>query len=122
VQWAEQLARLPGARRDAVTAALRHSQDTGWPASQEAVSLLVAYALGEITSGDYAAGILRSLGAASEIGRPAPPASEPVRAPAGPTTPTSEAVRARTMSREEAVQAYVTGQIPVGEFLRLARG
>lgn len=121
-EWAGHLNRLDGARRDAVVAALRHSAATGWPASEAGVELLVAYALGEITSQQYARGLMRSWGGsqpgpavesvAPRAQRPPPP-PEPVAEPVAEPTP--------RMSREQAVQAYVTGQIDVGEFLRIAR-
>lgn len=121
--WSRQLDRLAGVRRDAVVAALRHSAETGWPASQDAVELLVRYALGEISARDYAAGIVGTLGIVTD--RDAARDAEPVRA-AGEPPPTHtrapEAAPRPTVSREDAVQAYVTGQIPVGEFLRIARG
>jgi hypothetical protein len=115
-QWPEHLARLDEDRRRAVEGALRRSAAEGRPASQDAVELLVAYALGEITSRQYAMGILRSW----SIVRPDP---APEQAPPPPLSPDpSDAPdRPARMSREEAVQAYVTGQIDVAEFLRLAR-
>jgi hypothetical protein len=123
-QWPEHLARLDEDRRRAVEGALRRSAAEGRPASQDAVELLVAYALGEITSRQYAMGILRSW----SIVRPEPaphPTLDPTpeSAPLPPPTPDpSDAPdRPARMSREEAVQAYVTGQIDVAEFLRLAR-
>lgn len=125
MQWSGHLSRLDGRRRDAVVAALRHSADSGWPASSEAVELLVSYAVGEITARDYADGILAALGgqdggiAALELPPAAPSAyvAAEVEAMPVPTPDTAPAI-----SREDAVHAYVTGQIPVGEFLRLARG
>jgi hypothetical protein len=106
-QWSAELGRLDARRRDAVVAALRHSAATGWPAGRAAVELLVAYAIGEITPRAYATGILQTLGIHDHT------IDEP-SAPAPSVRP--------VVSREDAVHAYVTGQIPVGEFLRLARG
>lgn len=122
-----ELDRLSPSQRRAVTEALRHSHDTGRPASDEAALLLIAYAAGRIDAREYARQILVSLGAAPA----APLAPEPEWSePSAPTTRSSASVEAlpktaepgRTFSREEAVQAYVSGHIPVEEFLRIARG
>jgi hypothetical protein len=118
-QWSRQLDRLDGVLRDAVVAALRRSASNGWPASRDGVELLVAYALGEITSQQYVAGILRSWGVPLDDrvhGAPPRRAQEPEPQP----EPGPEPPRVRT-PREEAVHAYVTGQIDVGEFLRISR-
>jgi hypothetical protein len=115
-QWPEHLARLDDDRRRAVEGALRRSAAEGRPASQDAVELLVAYALGEITSRQYAMGILRSW----SIVRP-DPTPEPAPPPPLPPDPSDAPDQPARISREEAVQAYVTGQIDVAEFLRLAR-
>lgn len=126
-QWSGHLTRLDDVRRDAVVMALRHSASTGWPASETGVELLVAYALGEITAGQYASGLLRSwgIGPAGEAPRPSPePSPVPAPEPAGDADPgRTDIVAARPgrRRREEVVQAYVTGQIDVAEFLRLAR-
>jgi len=127
VQWAGQLARLDELRHQAVVAALRHSDATGWPASGEAVALLVSYALGEITARDYATGILHSLGVTNRdlavLDVPPPSRSAYVVSDVdAPVDPATRRAPQRATSREDAVHAYVTGQIPVGEFLRLARG
>lgn len=132
MQWAAHLSRLEGTRRDAVIAALRHSDATGWPAPGEAVELLVSYALGEITAHDYATGILHTLGMDDRASRthPVAPASTSPHPAAVESVPAAEAPASSApggsarppISREDAVHAYVTGQIPVGEFLRLARG
>lgn len=102
--------------------ALRRSASTGWPASRDGVELLVAYALGEITSQQYVAGILRSWGVTLRTrvsGAALPPAvPEPPPEPAPEVVPEPSPAR---MPREEAVHAYVTGRIDVGEFLRIAR-
>ena len=114
VEWSDQLSRLDDLRRGAVVTALRRSAASGWPASREAVTLLVDYALGAITSRDYAAGIVRSWAVVADEQPEAVVAPAPARA-AVPETPQGP------MGREEAVHAYVTGQIDVGEFLRIAR-
>jgi hypothetical protein len=122
VQWSTQLDRLDEVRRDAVVAALRRSASIGWPASGDAVELLVAYALGEISSNGYALGILRSWGVPPPGGEaePDPVPARPEPDPQLDVEPAPEAPPARTR-REEAVHAYVTGRIDVGEFLRIAR-
>lgn len=113
VQWASHLRRLGPSRREAVTGALRHSASTGWPASERGVELLVGYALGEITATSYVAGILSSLGFSA-----GDPVDEPDEAPLPAPIPIHGAHR---VGREDVVQAYVTGQIDVSEFLRIAR-
>ena len=51
------------------------------------------------------------------------PAPGPDALSAGPVAaPDPAAAEARQVRREDAVQAYVTGEIPVSEFLRIARG
>jgi hypothetical protein len=125
-QWSRHLSRLHGRLLHAVVEALRHSAASGVPASEEEVRLLVAYALGEITSRDYAAGVLAALGLADPAPRAAP--AEVDLLDGGPFPDSSVPPAAgtadpgRTIRREDAVHAYVTGQIPVGEFLRIARG
>lgn len=116
-QWATQLRRLDPARRAVVVEALSHSAASGWPASERAVELLVDYALGEITAASYAAGILRSLGFSAPEQPDRPQAGEP----AAPSTAPSTAPARAAVGREDAVLAYVTGAIDVGEFLRIAR-
>lgn len=139
-QWPDLLASLTGRRREAVVAALRSSAQQGWPADREAVRLLVAYANGEIEAQDYAVGIVVSLGGHEGMvhqpspQRPAeqhwtqsqaepqwaqPPAEQSWTAPQQP--PVSVAPEPG-MTREEAVAAYVSGRIPVEEFLRITRG
>lgn len=122
-----ELDQLSPAQRRAVTEALQHSQDSGWPASETATSLLIAYAAGRIDARGYAREILVSLGAAPQ----ASASRRPRRLEVDPTLPESapasvgslpHTVEARRISREEAVQAYVSGRIPVAEFLRIARG
>ena len=145
-QWSDLLSSLSGKRREAVVAALRSSQEQGWPADREAVRLLVAYANGEIDAQDYAVGIVMSLGgheglvqAPATAPRPATQA-EPTRPewtarPAEPewtaqqpqpqapaAAPVMSLVPDPPMTREEAVAAYVSGRIPVEEFLRITRG
>lgn len=132
-RWAELLHELYGRRRDAVVEALRASVRQGYPASAEGVRLLVAYALGKISARQYSARILDSLGLVPPPPEPRKTSSnfdplpdlatwrtderrarrslEPVRTPAAPRPP----------SREETVQAFLSGRIPVEEFLRLSR-
>lgn len=107
-QWVHHLDQLSEAKRTAVANALKRSSDEGRPASEEAVRLLVAYAQGQITSREYAEGILREGRGEPAAVRP-PPASGAVRAP----------IR---IEREDAVQAYVSGRISVEEFLQITRG
>jgi hypothetical protein len=135
-QWSDLLGSLTGQRREAVVDALRSSAQQGWPAHREAVRLLVAYANGEIDAQDYAVGIVISLGghegmvhqprvprateerwtASQELAQPAPMAPGPA-APPGDSFPPEPRI-----TREEAVAAYVSGRIPVEEFLRITRG
>ena len=138
-QWSDLLAGLTDRRREAVVAALRSSAQQGWPADREAVRLLVAYANGQIDAQDYAVGIVISLGGHEGLVQPrnqplraepqwAPPPLEPQWSapqppPAPPVAPVlSIAPEPPTMSRDEAVAAYVAGRIPVEEFLRITRG
>lgn len=114
-------------RREAVIAALRHSADTGWPASGDAVGLLVSYALSEITAREYAERILPQLSTYVAVPDGVPGPSSSVADPVEPLRETpppagSDPVTVGSITREDAVQAYVTGRIPVGEFLRIARG
>ena len=134
-QWSDLLSGLTGRRRQAVVEALRSSAQQGWPADREAVRLLVAYANGEIDAQDYAVGIVMSLGGHEGVVHPtAPRPSRPehqwaerpdqhlaVAQPA-PPQPVASMAPKPTMSREEAVAAYVSGRIPVEEFLRITRG
>ena len=132
-QWSDLLSGLTGHRREAVVAALRSSAQQGWPADREAVRLLVAYANGEIDAQDYAVGIVVSLG--GHEGLVQPPAPQPAEpewaprfveqrwtAPEHPMASVASIAPEPTMSREEAVAAYVSGRIPVEEFLRITRG
>ena len=151
-QWAHLLDGVVGARRDAVVDALRHSADSGCPATDDGVRLLVAYAEGEISAQDYAVNMLVSLGlnrpAEPQPAPPAGPQPEPVLEPAlvraasrssdepspvpvaeAPTptpmpasTSEPEPAPAPRMTREEAVDAYVAGRIAIEDFLRIARG
>ena len=141
-QWSDLLSSLTGPRREAVVAALRSSAEQGWPADREAVRLLVAYANGEIDAQDYAVGIVVSLGGHESAVQPQSPppverpwaqqlaeqawaapqqATPPPVAPAAPAPAASLTPETR-MTREEAVAAYVSGRIPVEEFLRITRG
>jgi hypothetical protein len=133
-QWSDLLASLTGRRREAVVEALRSSAQQGWPADREAVRLLVAYANGEIDAQDYAVGIVVSLGGhEGRAQQQAPHVAEPEWAPrvveqrqTAPERPAAPPVASiapqQTMSRDEAVAAYVSGRIPVEEFLRITRG
>ncbi|KQV75146.1 hypothetical protein ASC61_09100 [Aeromicrobium sp. Root344] len=139
-QWSDLLSSLTGPRREAVVAALRSSAQQGWPADREAVRLLVAYANGEIDAQDYAVGIVVSLGGHENVVQPqsppidrpwaqqlaeqawaAPQQAAPSPAPPAPAPVASLTPESR-MTREEAVAAYVSGRIPVEEFLRVTRG
>src|SRR4051794_21284357 len=60
--WSDLVDGLRGSQREAVISALQHSAATGWPPSREAVRALLDYALGRITSQEYAAQILVVLG------------------------------------------------------------
>lgn len=137
-QWSDLLSSLTPRRRDAVVAALRSSAQQGWPADQEAVRLLVAYANGEIDAQDYAVGIVVSLGGHEGlVQQRAPQPAEPEWsprlveeqwtapqqpiAPQPPAAPVTSIAPQVSMSREEAVAAYVSGRIPVEEFLRITR-
>ena len=126
VQWSDLLSGLSGWRRDAVVAALRSSAQQGWPADREAVRLLVAYANGEIDAQDYAVGIVVSLGGHEDMVQPLTRhvPQRPVERPwAQPLEPAAVSMAPEPrMSREEAVAAYVSGRIPVEEFLRITRG
>jgi hypothetical protein len=139
-RWAPLLDELHGQRRAAVIQALQASEEQGYPASAEGVRLLVAYALGKISARQYSARMLDSLGLVPPPPEPAHTASifdplpdlatwrtderrpatwqEPQRMPSAPSpapwTP-------RPPSREETVHAFLSGRIPVEEFLRLSR-
>ena len=137
-QWSDLLSSLTGRRREAVVAALRSSTQQGWPADREAVRLLVAYANGEIDAQDYAVGIVISLGGHENMVQqqaPQPPvehqtfqrpdhqwSERPDQHLATPRQPVASIAPERRISREEAVAAYVSGRIPVEEFLRITRG
>jgi hypothetical protein len=129
-QWSDLLSSLPGRRREAVVAALRSSAQQGWPADHEAVRLLVAYAHGEIDAQDYAVGIVVSLGGHEGlVQQQAPQPVEPEWSPrfteqrwTAPQQPSPPVAPQSMMTREEAVAAYVSGRIPVEEFLRITRG
>jgi len=141
-QWSDLLSSLSGRRREAVVAALRSSAEQGWPADREAVRLLVAYANGEIDAQDYAVGIVVSLGGHEHLVQPQSPPVErpwaeqlaeqawaapqdvvaPPAPPVRPAPPAGSLTPDTRMTREEAVAAYVSGRIPVEEFLRITRG
>ena len=134
-QWSDLLSSLTGRRREAVVAALRSSAQQGWPADREAVRLLVAYANGEIDAQDYAVGIVVSMGGHESIAQAPRPAAEqralrpehqwsqrPDEHLAVAQHPVASIAPPSTMSRDEAVTAYVSGRIPVEEFLRITRG
>lgn len=143
-QWSDLLSSLTDRRREAVVAALRSSAEQGWPADREAVRLLVAYANGQIDAQDYAVGIVVSLGgheglvpqrtqrspvepqwAPSALEEQWPPSALEQHGPATQEShpaPVVSIAREASMSRDEAVAAYVAGRIPVEEFLRITRG
>ena len=123
-QWSDLLTSLTGRRREAVVAALRSSAQQGWPANREAVRLLVAYANGEIDAQDYAVGIVISLGGHEAMARPRSPQSavEQQWTAPQPAPPPVASAPEQMVTREEAVAAYVSGRIPVEEFLRITRG
>ena len=76
VRWSAQLQGLPGRSRETVVKALRNSNATGHPASEDGVRILVAYAQGQISARQYGAQVLKSLGfwpAAYTPPRPAEP-------------------------------------------------
>jgi hypothetical protein len=118
-QWAHLLTRLDGRVREVVVETLRSSTGDGSVVTEDDVRLLVSYAAGDISAREYARRIAASLGI-SELA-PAPRRRSVV---AGPVPPVAdqEAAQRRQVRREDAVQAYVTGEIPVSEFLRIARG
>jgi hypothetical protein len=142
-RWAHLLDGLHGRQREAVLEALRSSAQQGFPATADGVRLLVAYALGKISARQYSARMLDSLGLV-----PAPPEvsvtssnydplpdfgtwrtdesrpgswQEPQRPASSPAPAPMSAMTARVPSREETVQAFLSGRIPVEEFLRLSR-
>lgn len=84
VLWADLLQELVGPRLEATVAALRHSANSGWPASRESVVSLIAYAQGRIGSMEYAAQTLVALGLADV--QTAAALLRMVRAPAPPPT------------------------------------
>ncbi len=150
--WSALLSGLIGRRRDAVIRALRNSVESGFPASEDAVRSLVAYAQGQISARQYVAQILESLGFRPAAYVPPPPRApepwhnaryaDPWRAPArtedpwhdvlsasySPPAARAERHEGNTMtqpgqtSRQQAVRDYVNGLIPVEEFLRLTHG
>lgn len=117
VPWADRLGRLDRPLRDAVSAALRHSAETGWPAPDDVVEPLVAYALGEITAHEYSRRVLLALDLDSDVASGTSP-----QAAAVDRSVDDESAAVPQVAREDAVQAYVTGRITVGEFLRITRG
>lgn len=139
-RWANLLEGLHGRRRGSVEAALRASVEQGHPASSEGVRLLVSYALGQISARQYAADMLDSLGfmaaptrttsVAEELPelatwRPAERRrstwQEPQRVQSAAHQVPRSALLSRVPSREETIRAYMSGRIPVEEFLRRSR-
>lgn len=150
-RWSAQLEGIHGRRREAIIKALRNSIDSGYPANDESVRILVSYAQGQISARQYVAQIMESLGfipsAYSPAARqpdawrqpepwrePSRPRQRSVSSPAlldfnesriearAPERGTSTTItQSRRTTRQEAVQAYVNGQIPMEEFLRLSR-
>lgn len=140
-RWEHLLDGLYGRRREAVLEALRASEAQGYPATAEGVRILVAYALGKISARQYSARMLDSLGLVPPP--PAPPSStfdplpdlgtwrtderrpstwrEPERTASRPDPAPWTPVTQRAPSREETVHAFLSGRIPVEEFLRLSR-
>lgn len=112
-QWAHLLARLDGRVREVVAESVRRSAAEGRAVSEDEVRLLVSYAAGDISAREYARRIASSLGISG-------PAAAPRRRSAAAPVPPA-AAQERRVRREDAVQAYVTGEIPVAEFLRIAR-
>ena len=150
-RWSALLSGLIGRRRDAVITALRNSVESGFPANADGVRTLVAYAEGQISARQYVAQILESLGFVPAAYVPSPRAPEPWhdardadpwRAPARTQDPWQDVLSASysppptrtgrpigtTMTqhgptgRQQVVQDYVNGLIPVEEFLRLTHG
>lgn len=82
MEWSDLLHELAPVQREAVVAAIQHSASTGCPASRESIGILVAYALGRISSREYAVQIMVALGfadtqtAATLVAPPAPPQAE----------------------------------------------
>jgi hypothetical protein len=142
-RWADLLQELYGRRREAVVEALRASVQQGYPASAEGVRLLVAYSLGKISARQYSARMLDSLGLVPVAPEPSRTSSnfdplpdlatwrtddrrpstwqEPQRMPAAAAPAPWSPVTSRAPSREETVRAFLSGRIPVEEFLRLSR-
>lgn len=118
--WAHLLTRLDGRIRDVVVESLRQSEAEGREVGEHDVRLLVAYAGGEITAREYAREIAGSLGIAQPGPAPRRRALSVAQPPPAPEL--ADAQERRQVRREDAVQAYVTGAIPVAEFLRIARG
>jgi len=116
-RWSTLLDGLNRRQRDAMVAALRQSDESGFPATAEGVRILVAYAQGQITAQQYATQMSIALGQrlqpTLEPGPPAPPVVA--------QTPAPMSAASKRVSRDEAVQAYVSGRITVEEFLRLSR-
>lgn len=146
VRWASLLQGVSGRRREALIGALRRSIESGYPANAEGVRILVSYAQGQISARQYSAQILESLGFIPPAHTPAPvvraPEPQPERVVRWPEPRSdallefrdsrraaltvggrweSDAVERVDTSCRQAVQAFVTGQIPVEEFLRISR-
>jgi hypothetical protein len=120
------LSLLDARRRAAVEQALATSTAEGHHVSPRAVQLLVDYARGEITASQYAAGIVDEISEYESVAEPsvtpvgiAPAPTEP--APDEPDEPAEPAEGSDEITRENAVDAFVSGQISVEEFLRIAR-
>jgi len=142
-RWAGLLEGLYGQRREAVLEALRASAQQGYPATADGVRLLVAYALGKISARQYSARMLDSLGLVPAPPEPSRTSStfdplpdlatwrtderrsstwqEPQRMPSTPHPAPWSPMTPRAPSREETVHAFLSGRIPVEEFLRLSR-
>jgi hypothetical protein len=142
-RWAQLLDGLTGRRREAVLEALRASEEQGFPATADGVRFLVAYAEGRISARQYAARMLDSLGLVPPPPEPSHPSStfdplpdlgtwrtderrpstwqEPELAAPKPEPARWTPPISRARSREETVHAFLSGRIPVEEFLRLSR-
>ena len=89
-------------------------------ASRTAIRTLPA--LDEITARQYAQGVLPAVGFVDAPEMPVAASPSPsLSGGSVETTPEPGDLDARQVRREDAVQAYVTGAIPVAEFLRIAR-
>lgn len=110
LRWPELLEPLEPARREHVAQMLRRSAQTS-QVTRDDVAILVDLALGLIDSRAFVVRTLASWG----IGEPAAEVT-PTR-----SSPLVEPEAVIPVSRENAVEAYLSGRITVEEFLRLSR-